>query len=370
MVALFEFYPFKNNTDFSDLPESTVPYFVPAKEAVYLRKETALGPVMLPHKEFDHLQSMGRYKGGYFSFKAPPVSKEVISQAYKFFAAVYEKDKTEAELLILFDEGTKEYSLMPPYQVVTLVSVSSIFDQADIPEHLTVVGTIHSHCDFSAFHSGTDDNDASDFNGLHITIGHVDTKSPSFDAMVTNNKAKFDYKDNLDVVADTSDLEASSYPKEWFDYLFKDAKDIARKQFKTLTAEELDKFVQDNKPLPTRTLTVVQGGKKSKKFTNWFKDDTRDDYDWWHKGTDYSYLADSKWSDEFRKSFPRDWFDGSGYNAKLTDEGFEFALTEVLENLFDKARARGIFLEYDLISDIEDVEDEDILDNTLLTKGS
>lgn len=34
-------------------------------------------------------------------------------------------------------------------------------------------GTIHSHCDFSAFHSGVDDADEKKFDGLHITIGHV-----------------------------------------------------------------------------------------------------------------------------------------------------------------------------------------------------
>ena len=34
------------------------------------------------------------------------------------------------------------------------------------------VGTIHSHCDFGAFHSGTDINDEADFDGLHVTFGH------------------------------------------------------------------------------------------------------------------------------------------------------------------------------------------------------
>lgn len=36
-----------------------------------------------------------------------------------------------------------------------------------------IYGTIHSHCDFSAYHSGVDDNDEEQFDGLHITIGKV-----------------------------------------------------------------------------------------------------------------------------------------------------------------------------------------------------
>lgn len=38
-----------------------------------------------------------------------------------------------------------------------------------------IYGTIHSHCDFAAFHSGTDDHDEIGFDGLHITVGNVNS---------------------------------------------------------------------------------------------------------------------------------------------------------------------------------------------------
>jgi hypothetical protein len=50
-----------------------------------------------------------------------------------------------------------------------------------------MVGTIHSHCDFSAFHSGTDTFDESTFDGIHITLGHVNRDQFSMCASMAFN---------------------------------------------------------------------------------------------------------------------------------------------------------------------------------------
>ncbi len=45
-----------------------------------------------------------------------------------------------------------------------------------VSEGWELYGTIHSHCDFKAFHSAVDIADEENFEGLHITLGHVNAK--------------------------------------------------------------------------------------------------------------------------------------------------------------------------------------------------
>ena len=54
-------------------------------------------------------------------------------------------------------------------------------------ENFLCVGTIHSHCDFGAFHSGTDIGDEEDFDGLHVTFGHNNLVEFSISATIVVN---------------------------------------------------------------------------------------------------------------------------------------------------------------------------------------
>lgn len=62
---------------------------------------------------------------------------------------------------------------MPPTQTAT--GASAKYEEAPKKEGWQVVGTIHSHGSMSAFHSGVDDADEKNFDGVHITIGRCDS---------------------------------------------------------------------------------------------------------------------------------------------------------------------------------------------------
>src|SRR6185295_12916503 len=142
----------KYNT-LDELPDSNAPYWVVSRDGLYLRKQTTLGPCLLPEDRFPaQFESLGKYKDGYFKYAAPRIPAHIISQALDFFRNVFADIHAEAEVLVLLNEETMEFSLFVPYQVVSGGSVRSIYDQADLPEGLIVIGTIHSHCDFGAFH--------------------------------------------------------------------------------------------------------------------------------------------------------------------------------------------------------------------------
>ena len=77
------------------------------------------------------------------------------------------------------------------------VSYSSVFYNREAFTHIEgfedflCVGTIHSHCDFDAFHSGTDIKDEEDVDGLHCTFGHNNLDEFSISATIAINGHRF-----------------------------------------------------------------------------------------------------------------------------------------------------------------------------------
>jgi hypothetical protein len=128
----------------------------------------------------------------------------------RYFQAIYDKFKTEAAVILMLNQQTKEWrtlfvlqagaregSVIYAQPAITADNIPNPRDKAIIEavledavaaayqkdiydryntwysEGFRIFGTIHSHCDFGAFHSGTDDADELHFDGLHITIGNV-----------------------------------------------------------------------------------------------------------------------------------------------------------------------------------------------------
>lgn len=113
----------------------------------------------------------------------------ILGKAHYFFSKIWAKHRSEAGLLILYDKETKEYDLWCPEQTVSGGSVRYKLSDAaiGIDKRWRIVGTIHSHCNFSAYHSGIDVADEADMDGVHITLGHVDTKFPSIECSIVVN---------------------------------------------------------------------------------------------------------------------------------------------------------------------------------------
>jgi hypothetical protein len=129
----------------------------------------------------------------------------------KYFQEIYDTHGTEAAVLLMLNSKTAEWRVLPVLQYgrsgasVDYVypsvhpdnlaeessgQLSKIAKDPDLlaqykavyqnysrlrKEGFKVAGTIHSHCNFSAFHSSTDDADEIGFDGLHITIGNVNS---------------------------------------------------------------------------------------------------------------------------------------------------------------------------------------------------
>lgn len=158
---------------------------------------------------------------------------EEFAYAISYFEWVYDTYKNESAVLLLVNHELKEWKVLTVVNTETSgVSVKYIHPTSNVeltdPEeqeaHKKVVekytrlfdegwriyGTIHSHCNFSAFHSSVDDADENDFEGLHITIGNLKSGySYSSRFMLEQVPLKLEITDILNI-DDTKEVEALS----------------------------------------------------------------------------------------------------------------------------------------------------------------
>jgi hypothetical protein len=168
-------------------------YYVLTKDGVYLHKDTVAASALVKVQGVPWLESVETD----IQLKLPKIPARIIGQAHCFFRKVWNKLKSESYLTLFYSQKTNSYQLWCPKQQVTSGSVHyERDDQPDFNERRAdgwpwvPVGTIHSHCNFSAFHSGTDTHDESTFDGIHITLGHVDRDQFSMVSSVAINNVR------------------------------------------------------------------------------------------------------------------------------------------------------------------------------------
>lgn len=181
-------------------------YYVVAKNGIFIRKEGVYGSALVPADGIPWLKEVDAE----ISLKLPKIPGRIIGQALTFFRKVFERYKSEAYLQLYYSPVLNQYRLWCPKQEVSFAGVD--YDRADQFEYTertgqgekvkevkqgmnwNMAGTIHSHCDFSAYHSGTDTGDEASFNGIHVTLGHVNRKEFSMcsSVAVNNHRVKMD----------------------------------------------------------------------------------------------------------------------------------------------------------------------------------
>jgi hypothetical protein len=205
------------SADWVDLPDVQVPYYVYADEGLYLHRRITLGRGLVKHsKRPSKLQKVGNWHGS-FIWDAERIPTTIYAQAISFFRRTWDAHKTESEVIITQHIETKAFRLYVPTQRVSHGGVYSIYDPRTIDRAYLVVGTMHSHPG-SAFHSSTDEGDARDMDGVHLTIGFLDRENPETAAMVALNGKFFHFKDPDDIV-DRSNLAAATAPPWWDRYV-------------------------------------------------------------------------------------------------------------------------------------------------------
>jgi hypothetical protein len=199
--------------DWQDLPNTQTPFYIAAQNGYFLHRATMHGRGLIrPKRPPQSLPSLEPT----FIWTADPVPSTIYATALAYFRAVYARQRSEAVLLIT-SNGLGHYRLFCPLQIADAGSVSHIFNPRHIQPGWQIAGTIHSHCEFSAFLSGTDISDASKTDGLHVTIGNITSNQPSLAAAysIAGTVLHFPPEALPQVFATTP--EPATYPGWWLD---------------------------------------------------------------------------------------------------------------------------------------------------------
>ena len=170
---------------------ATLPAFVVARDGLYLRKRSLLGVSQTKVEGAAHLPPAKEY----VDYALPKVPADLMGRAVGFFRAVYRRQRTEALVLLLWSrEG---FGLFVPEQKVGSASVKHELADAAPPAGSRVVGSIHSHGSFGAGASSVDQDDEAEFDGLHVVVGDLDRRRPSYSAAVAVDGHRFEVRPSL-----------------------------------------------------------------------------------------------------------------------------------------------------------------------------
>jgi len=193
---MFPVYTYKEGLD---LPE-TGNYFLVAGNGLWLHKDTGIVKAFVPVQNISVLQDLDA--DAFVQCVLPKIPAKHVWRIKTFFKNVVQKHRSEASISLYYNKETKEFKIYVPQQRVSHTSVNykrQALTHVKGMENFLCVGTIHSHCDFGAFHSGTDIMDEEDFDGLHCTFGHNNLAEFSISATVAVNGNRLQV-DPLDVL--------------------------------------------------------------------------------------------------------------------------------------------------------------------------
>ena len=284
MPELFEVIPAPAKIDDLPLPDKG-PYIVAHQEGYSVHKSFFFGRVLVPTDKAPMAQKLEQ--PAFLWYDIPKLPASLVGEALSFFSMVFATRGSEAMVDIMW-EPERGYSLFVPNQRASAGGVEAKRNPTHLRKGSRHVGTIHSHCDFSAFHSGTDEHDADNHDGLHITIGHVDDPTKTeFAVMIAASKHKWDFE-IADVVDGPIPMD-SKHPLWWHRYVDDPLPANKGKHISqwSRTAGWLNRGDDDDEKtwgqtsigFPTKDNPVVVGPKrhnyaikKGDNFTRWFMD--------------------------------------------------------------------------------------------------
>lgn len=179
-------FPIHIHEEGKALPEDPICYII-AKEGIYLKKN--LG-IMNSIAKVDSISILASIETS-ATMNIPKIPSKLIGKIFAFFREVYKEHSSEAVVILFYNSEKKVFRAVPPLQKVSGAGLS--YDRNISYEGFDKIGSIHSHANFSAFHSGIDDSDEWSFDGLHLTFGHCGCTDNIYTvaASICSNKQRF-----------------------------------------------------------------------------------------------------------------------------------------------------------------------------------
>lgn len=177
--------------DASTAEELSLPAFIVARDGLYLRKRSLLGLSQVRVDGAHHLPATSES----LEYGLPKLPARLVGQVLGFFGAIWRTKQSEALVLLSWDGSG--FGLIVPEQRVAAASVEHRLDPTDVPSGVQLVGSIHSHGGMSAFASLTDEEDEADADGIHIVVGDLGRRRPSYSAAIVVDGRRFGAEPSL-----------------------------------------------------------------------------------------------------------------------------------------------------------------------------
>jgi len=206
------------NDGTTPMPEDDIFYIV-SKEGIFLKKKLGLFESMAKVDKISILNKMESYA----ALDIKKIPKGDFGKVLGVMRAIYEKYHSEMNTILHYNPERRQFRIEVPEQEV---SHGGVDYESDLTyDGYLRIGTIHSHCDFGAFHSGTDKDDEETWDGIHITVGHVNSDHLTITASIVANGSRFwvdpmDYISGIDMVEVTVSQYAHTSKQE-IRYVFK-----------------------------------------------------------------------------------------------------------------------------------------------------
>lgn len=164
--------------------------YIVSKDGIFLRKKVGLVDSMV---KVDNISFLNSKLNSYGEINIPKIPKNDFEKIVKFFQWAYKKHSGESVVLIYYNSEDESFDVFPTDQKVSNTSINYVKSGLSHTGYL-LIGTIHSHANFGAGHSGIDDDDELNFDGVHITVGNVTEDIFSLSCSVVINGMRFMYQ--------------------------------------------------------------------------------------------------------------------------------------------------------------------------------
>ena len=190
------------------IPTDDICYIV-GKNGIFLKKKLGFLESISKVDSISILQDVVPYA----KLNIPKIPKELVYQNINFLRWVYSEFNSEGMSILHFDDEREEYKSQVPQQWVSGGGISYV-KNVNFKNYLKL-GSIHSHANFNAFHSGTDKDDEYDWDGLHITFGNLGSEKITIASSIVANKLRFpvnpvDYLEGVSVSESTNNAYTQS----------------------------------------------------------------------------------------------------------------------------------------------------------------
>ena len=201
-----------------EVPDEDVIFYTATSKGWLVNIPTLFGNAQVLSKEHPSILPEAEER---FLLNDRRIPLHMLTQFHDFARKNFEAHQSECSAYLTYSPETDDWKLFIPEQYVTHTSVNHKLDPGQIKDGYQAIGTIHSHCDFGAFHSGTDKHDMGKMPGLHITIGHVNTDNPQYALALSVHDSAFtvDYNKIVDA---TRPLDKNGYataPDHWLRFV-------------------------------------------------------------------------------------------------------------------------------------------------------